>query len=181
MWEGRPPRVKGFDYRGYQRYLITLTTRFRARSFAESRAADALAAQIGPFFAARHLDVLAYCVMPDHLHLLLEGTSDGADLREAVRAWKQRTAYDWKVRTGLQLWQPGFHDRVLRRATIPLSSFDTSYGTRSEQDWSMPCATTGGWGRRDTRSPSSRTMFGIGSRAGSEAGLKTGSYVPKPV
>jgi len=114
MWEGRPPRVKGFDYRGYQRYLITLTTRFRARSFAESRAADALAAQIGPFFAARHLDVLAYCVMSDHLHLLLEGTSDGADLREAVRAWKQRTAYDWKVRTGLQLWQPGFHDRVLR-------------------------------------------------------------------
>ncbi|HZI77855.1 MAG TPA: hypothetical protein VFD69_00005, partial [Vicinamibacterales bacterium] len=36
------------------------------------------------------------------------------DLREAVRAWKQRTGYEWKARTGTQLWQPGFHDRVLR-------------------------------------------------------------------
>ena len=52
--------------------------------------------------------------MPDHVHLLLEGTSDDADLREAVRSWKQRTGYDWKQRTGMQLWQPGFHDRVMR-------------------------------------------------------------------
>ncbi len=52
--------------------------------------------------------------MPDHLHLLLEGTSEDADLREAVRAWKQWTGYDWKQRTGSRLWQPGFHDRVMR-------------------------------------------------------------------
>ena len=52
--------------------------------------------------------------MPDHLHLVLEGTSNDADLREAVRAWKQRTGYDWKQRTGSMLWQPGYHDRVLR-------------------------------------------------------------------
>ena len=52
--------------------------------------------------------------MPDHLHLLLEGITEEADLREAVRAWKQRTGYDWKARSGPQLWQPGFHDRVLR-------------------------------------------------------------------
>jgi REP element-mobilizing transposase RayT len=73
-----------------------------------------VSAQIPPFFAAHRFDVLAHCVMPDHLHPLLEGTSDDADLREAVRAWKQRTAYDWKQRTGTRLWQPGFHDRVMR-------------------------------------------------------------------
>jgi len=52
--------------------------------------------------------------MPDHLHLFLEGTSDNADLREAVRVWKQRTAFEWKAATGSRLWQPGFHDRVMR-------------------------------------------------------------------
>jgi putative transposase len=67
-----------------------------------------------PFFAARCFEVLAYCLMPDHLHLVLEGTSEDADLREAVRAWKQRTGYDWKQCTGSRLWQPGDHDRVLR-------------------------------------------------------------------
>ena len=52
--------------------------------------------------------------MPDHVHLLLEGTLDGADLRETMRIWKQMSAYDWKARSAAQLWQPGFHDHVLR-------------------------------------------------------------------
>jgi REP element-mobilizing transposase RayT len=94
MWPSNPPRIKAFPYRGCRRYLITM--------------------KIPPFFAARNFEVLAYCVMPDHLHLLLEGTSEDADLREAVRAWKQWTGYDWKQRTGSRLWQPGFHDRVMR-------------------------------------------------------------------
>jgi len=114
MWPNRPPRVEGFSYRGYHRYFITLTTDFRARVFVHSSQANALVAQISPHFAARHFEVLAYCVMPDHLHLLIEGMSAEADLQEAVRSWKQRTGYDWKTRTGTRLWQPGFHDRVLR-------------------------------------------------------------------
>jgi REP element-mobilizing transposase RayT len=72
--------------------------------------------QILRAFDAYHLEVIAYCVMPDHVHLLLEGLSSGADLRESVRVWKQRTGYAWKKRTGAQLWQSGFHDRVLRES-----------------------------------------------------------------
>jgi putative transposase len=52
--------------------------------------------------------------MPDHVHLLLEGLSDDADLREAVRVWKQKTGYEWKRFARQPLWQTGFHDRVLR-------------------------------------------------------------------
>ena len=52
--------------------------------------------------------------MPDHVHLLLEGMTDGADLREAMRVWKQVSAHDWKARAGTSLWQSGFHDHVLR-------------------------------------------------------------------
>jgi putative transposase len=114
MWPSNPPRVKSFSYRGLHRYLITLSTSYRARHFANAGHARAISSQIPPFFAARRFEVLAYCLMPDHLHLVLEGTSDDADLREAVRAWKQRTGYDWKQRTGARLWQPGYHDRVLR-------------------------------------------------------------------
>jgi len=114
MWPSNPPRIKEFPYPGCRRYLITMTTCFRARHFSIAEHARTLSSEIPPFFAARHFEVLAYCVMPDHLHLLLEGTSDDADLREAVRAWKQRTGYDWKQRTGSRLWQPGFHDRVMR-------------------------------------------------------------------
>ena len=52
--------------------------------------------------------------MPDHAHLLLEGSTDDADLREAVRVWKQVVGYAWKQRTSGHLWQTGFHDHVLR-------------------------------------------------------------------
>ena len=52
--------------------------------------------------------------MPDHVHLLLEGLTEDADLRFAIHNWKLRTGHAWKQRTGRRLWQQGFHDYVLR-------------------------------------------------------------------
>jgi putative transposase len=78
-----------------------------------SRARD-LTTQLGPFFARYAFDIDAYCLMPDHVHLLLEGTSDSADSREAMRQWKQQTAQSWKKRGIQPLWQSGYFDRVLR-------------------------------------------------------------------
>ena len=109
-----PPRVAGFDYRGLRRYFVTVCTASRQRWLADPRVAEELTTQIPLFFEARGLAVLAYCLMPDHVHLLLEGATDEADLVRSVDAWKQSTAFAWKQRTGTRLWQKGFHDRVLR-------------------------------------------------------------------
>jgi len=84
--------------------------------FLESSQARAICAQIPPFFQRYAFDVLAYCLMPDHLHMLLEGTSPTADFREAMRQWKQQTARSWKMHTGQRLWQAGYHERVLRES-----------------------------------------------------------------
>jgi len=73
--------------------------------------------------------------MPDHVHLLLEGVSEAANLAEAIRAWKQRTRYDWKRRHGTPLWQEGFHDRVLRAEDVTRLSSGTSSKTRYAPDW----------------------------------------------
>jgi putative transposase len=112
----RPPRAPSFSYIGVQRYLLTACTHQRRPWFSEARFASELASQIPPFFAGQRLDVLAYCVMPDHVHLLLEGTSEDSNLREAVSRWKQSTGYAWRVRHASRLWQPGYYDRVLRDA-----------------------------------------------------------------
>ena len=114
MWPERVPRLKGFSYRGFQRYLVTINASGHSAPFADAPAASEVAAQISPCFALNRFEVVAYCVMPDHAHLLLEGTSADADLLEAVRLWKQRTGYAWRRSTGGRLWQPGFHDRILR-------------------------------------------------------------------
>jgi putative transposase len=114
MWPGRPPRLRFFSYRGCHRYLLTINTYLRSPWFADPRHANELSAHIAPFFAARAFAVLAYCVMPDHVHLVLEGVSADADLRESIRAWKSRTGYEWRRSGNAKLWQTGFHDRVLR-------------------------------------------------------------------
>ena len=89
MWPRRPPRAASFSYRGRHRYLVTAVTRDRSPSFSDSRFAGEVVSQIPPFFERRGFAVTAYCLMPNHVHLLLEGVSDDADLREAVRVWKQ--------------------------------------------------------------------------------------------
>ena len=52
--------------------------------------------------------------MPDHVHLLVYGTSEAADLRAFVVDFKKVTGFEYRQRQGRHLWQPGYFDRVLR-------------------------------------------------------------------
>jgi len=53
--------------------------------------------------------------MPDHLHLLVEGCSEDADLQRFVKIGKQRVVYSLREDHGVRgVWQEGFHDWVLR-------------------------------------------------------------------
>lgn len=52
--------------------------------------------------------------MPDHLHLLVEGYGESADVQTFVAAAKQRSAYVVRRSVTGRLWQPGYFDRVLR-------------------------------------------------------------------
>lgn len=53
--------------------------------------------------------------MPDHLHLLVQGTKDTCDVAKFVDAFKQSTGFHYKRATGEQLWQTGFYDLLLRK------------------------------------------------------------------
>ena len=52
--------------------------------------------------------------MPDHVHLLLTGTSPDSDLRRLINLWKQGTGYIHQQVTRSRLWQGGYFDHVLR-------------------------------------------------------------------
>jgi REP-associated tyrosine transposase len=58
--------------------------------------------------------VLAYCLMPDHLHALLEARSEHSDFQAFVKRFKQTTGFRHRKLAKHALWQPGFHERVLR-------------------------------------------------------------------
>ena len=59
--------------------------------------------------------VIAYCVMPDHVHVIVRGTCEASDLLRCVKLTKQRIEYvarsQFKIR---HLWQQGYYERVLR-------------------------------------------------------------------
>ena len=63
----------------------------------------------------QHFEAIAYCVMPDHFHALVQGDHADSDFTEMVRRWKQVTGYEWK-HSGHRnaLWQAGYFDRILR-------------------------------------------------------------------
>ena len=59
--------------------------------------------------------VLAYCLMPDHAHLMVEGTTDRSDLRRFVGRAKRHSGAAYALRHGGPLWQEGYYERVLRK------------------------------------------------------------------
>jgi len=52
--------------------------------------------------------------MPDHLHVLVEADSEQADFTMFVKRFKQTTGFVHRRETRQPLWQPGYHERVLR-------------------------------------------------------------------
>jgi putative transposase len=111
---GRPRRLPGISYIGAAGYFVTAVTRERQNAFHDldfgAESADALVAHAARFEFA----VAAYCLMPDHAHLLVTALTDESSLRDLVRSWKQATGYAWHLRRRRRLWQPGYFERVLR-------------------------------------------------------------------
>ena len=52
--------------------------------------------------------------MPDHVHLLVRGRSETADLRSLILSWNTRTAFEWRRHHSSPLWQSGYYDHILR-------------------------------------------------------------------
>lgn len=106
---------------GIQRYFLTFCTRDRQNHFTGSVTVDNVLGQFLAIADEFSMAVIAWCFMPDHVHLLIEGKRDDADLCSFVHAAKQRTGYEFAQRTRKQLWQPSYYDRVLRDEDATIS------------------------------------------------------------
>lgn len=110
----RPPRIPGFEYRGPYRYFLTFCTKDRHEAFADHDVAAAAIAQFRRTAQKTEFALLAYCLMPDHVHLLVEGTTASADLHRFAARGKQTIGRAYARRARRLLWQQGHYDRVLR-------------------------------------------------------------------
>lgn len=109
------PRLKDFNYVGAVAYHVVIVTRDRAPLLSGDLAA-ATVNELHRVAEATRFDVLAFVLMPDHLHILVNGIADDSSLVRFVQRFKQRLGYRYKRDTGLHLWQPSFYDHGLKKA-----------------------------------------------------------------
>jgi putative transposase len=110
----RPRRLAHFSYRGPHRYSLTFCTRNRAHVFVDASVVCLALLQFRTVANAEQFAILAYCFMPDHVHLVVEGLTDGADLLRFTKMAKQRAGAAFAMAAGSPLWQEGYHEHVLR-------------------------------------------------------------------
>jgi putative transposase len=107
-------RLDGFSYCGRYEYSLTICTAEQRRWFLDASAVDRARTPLLQLSRDHEFEVPAYCFMPDHVHLMVSGTSEQSDLKAFVKTWKQSAGYAHKRAVNAPLWQGGFYDRVLR-------------------------------------------------------------------
>ena len=110
----RPKRLEGFNYIGRYRYFLTFCCRGRVAVFRDSQIAEQTLAQFRRTSTFEGFAILAYCLMPDHAHLLAEGLSQDSDFKHFAKMAKQRSGGVYARTRNARLWQEGYYERVLR-------------------------------------------------------------------
>jgi REP element-mobilizing transposase RayT len=90
-------------------YMVTIVTASRKPVFTSFSIARVAVRCFHDCDVARQAQTLAFVVMPDHIHWLLQLEEDGS-LSEVVRLYKTKVSLLLRQR----VWQRGFHDHALR-------------------------------------------------------------------
>jgi len=110
-------RLKSFDYKGHYRYFVTICTDKivgQGFSLASKTIIDKITEMLRQASEKFGFSVVVYCFMPDHLHLLVEGNNEFADLKKFIVMFKQKTGYYYSSIFKKRLWQINYYERVLR-------------------------------------------------------------------
>jgi putative transposase len=110
----RPRRLEGFSYVGCYRYFLTTCTYERRQTFLDHTIATQTIEHFRTTSREEGFSLLAYCVMPDHMHALLEGLTDESDFRRCAKMAKQRSGAAYALKSETPLWQKGYYEHVLR-------------------------------------------------------------------
>ena len=101
-------------YQGVRAFSVTVSTAHRQNLFSDGRAVTLCLSALKKASTREEMEMIAYCFMPDHLHLLLEG-KEGSNLIAFMKAFKQTSGYRYRRAFHETLWQKGYYDHVLRK------------------------------------------------------------------
>ena len=111
----RPARLKELTYVGRIGYSLRFATNYRAPYFTNPVLIAEALKQIQLTCDEDRFALIAYCFMPDHVHLAVRGRTTESDLKRFARLAKQRIAYLARTQFGIpMIWQSGYYERIVR-------------------------------------------------------------------
>ena len=93
----------------------------RAACFINDTTIDTVRSELLRTAESYRVEVIAYCFMPDHLHLLVEGISADSDLLKWTKMFRQRSGHSYRELKHDRLWQEGYVDTFLRAEEASLA------------------------------------------------------------
>jgi putative transposase len=74
---------------------------------------DVLASQFLRAAQSADIDIIVYCFMPDHVHLIADARAASWPLPRFMKQAKQLSGFHGRRVIDARVWQPGYFDRVL--------------------------------------------------------------------
>jgi len=109
-------RLRHFDYATPRAYFITVCAADGRPAFADARIAEKALEILKKTREKNSYRIYAFCLMPDHLHLLLNPADSGTPVSGFLQTFKSQTGYWYKKEHEGNLWQRGFYDHVVRKS-----------------------------------------------------------------
>jgi putative transposase len=114
-WHRWNARLALENYLGRRSYFVTICCDFRRPYLEEVVVAQGVVELLLECAAGNSFQLHAFCLMPDHLHMLAEGGDDRCNLLEFIRVFKLRTAFAFRKSHGRRLWEMSSYEHILRR------------------------------------------------------------------
>jgi len=110
------PRLRDFDYSQPYAYFLTICTRNKENFFSEPTLNLEIINCLKQERIEKEIAIYAYCLMPDHIHLLISPLEKGVNVSKFIGGFKSKTTrIAWKHGLKDQVWQGRFYDHIVRR------------------------------------------------------------------
>jgi len=109
-------RLKDFNYAAPRPYLITICSKDKKPLFINDKLNRLIVETLVKEKKKTGYKIFVYCLMPNHLHLLLAPFAKEISISRFIGAFKSKTTrVAWNFGISGKLWQGRFHDRVVRK------------------------------------------------------------------
>ena len=113
--KSRSVRLKGFDYSLPYAYFVTIRCVGGKDFFKNKRLAQQVIECLMELKSRFKIKIFAYCLMPDHLHLLVGPNENQIGIPKIMQMFKGKTTHIfWKYGSKGRLWQKSYYDHIMR-------------------------------------------------------------------